>query len=465
MVVPASIAAYDERTLMPRPVGTHRRFSRETPVAWARGAHAVHRNTVAALSGWQSAGTVARVASGSARSPGTVALVTGFGAFYDKGHIACHRLPIGGKGLHNLLPLLARHVEESLGLLRRWEQTEARLHRHCEGSRRANNITCAQEAIVFRHDHSAISRFNVEIKRNRKANDDELRARLKHGLKVNGDSAISLAEVHGEVFHDNTMLSSAPSAICTLDSRAGLHHPGECSMRHAEGHQQKSEATAPSARHRLRRNRSFELTMAAGSTRIRPPAVVWALRGRERATREHAHTTVVSTLMVAAMVVTGSAAPPPALASVVVRGQAQLVDGVRPTTDGALYITARPATPDNIPAAVLSGSRGRPPPVLAARVAPPLSFPLDFTLEEPRDLTVEGAKDPPQWWRGSQLVVAARLDADGIAATRGPEDLVGSGTTAQGGTPGNAVLRIDLRDRGLGGKLLTSRAASQPGKP
>ena len=58
----------------------------------------------------------------------------------------------------------------------------------------------------------------------------------------------------------------------------------------------------------------------------------------------------------------------------------------------ALYITARPNKPDNVPKAILDGSRGKPPPVLIARYPLPKSnsedldwntqFPFEFTLTE-----------------------------------------------------------------------------------
>lgn len=41
----------------------------------------------------------------------------------------------------------------------------------------------------------------------------------------------------------------------------------------------------------------------------------------------------------------------------------------------ALYITARPNTADNVPRAILDGSRGKPPPVLIARIANIAEFP------------------------------------------------------------------------------------------
>ena len=134
----------------------------------------------------------------------------------------------------------------------------------------------------------------------------------------------------------------------------------------------------------------------------------------------------------------------------------------------ALYITCRPDRPDNVPRAILEGSRGRAPPVLTARYEMPtfpFSFQLtsgDFTLEgEPAapagsttDLAAEagpGVADP--WWIGDDLVVSARLDMDGIAATRSPEDLVGRALYRR--SRGGESVQIALSGRGAFGKFAT----------
>jgi hypothetical protein len=151
----------------------------------------------------------------------------------------------------------------------------------------------------------------------------------------------------------------------------------------------------------------------------------------------------------------------------------------------ALYVTARPSVPDNVPAAILDGSRGRPPPVLSARYANP-TFPFDFELSS-ADLTLEGgafaasaiaddggggARGDVVWWAGEDLVVSARLDTDGIASTRDRTDLVGRGvfrpsplppsttTTAiapPSGASAASVVSIELRGRGMFGKSVTAR--------
>ncbi len=108
----------------------------------------------------------------------------------------------------------------------------------------------------------------------------------------------------------------------------------------------------------------------------------------------------------------------------------------------ALYVTARPSAPDNIPKAILDGSRGRPPQVLSARYVNP-TFPFDFELTScnltPEDTaakarTLSSAVDDDDdddrgilWWGGDDLILSARLDTDGVALTRDSTDLVGRG--------------------------------------
>lgn len=134
----------------------------------------------------------------------------------------------------------------------------------------------------------------------------------------------------------------------------------------------------------------------------------------------------------------------------------------------ALYVTARPARPDNVPRAILDGGSGKAPPVLAARFAAP-KFPFEFALTA-RDLTPEGAAAGgaggatgvaagpswgAPWWAGEPLIVSARLDSDGVAATRDPTDLVGRGTCASAGE--GSVVTLELGGRGLFGRAVTGR--------
>jgi hypothetical protein len=138
----------------------------------------------------------------------------------------------------------------------------------------------------------------------------------------------------------------------------------------------------------------------------------------------------------------------------------------------ALYVTCRPDRPDNVPNAILSGSRGKPPPVLVARYENP-SFPFDFTLTT-NDLTVEGLPTVQNndsssssssgsffqyWWSQDTLIVSARLDSDGIAATRSPDDLVGRGVWNP--TKTDQVATVALQGRGPAGKFVTGGSGTK----
>lgn len=124
------------------------------------------------------------------------------------------------------------------------------------------------------------------------------------------------------------------------------------------------------------------------------------------------------------------------------------------TTTPALYITCRPDRADNVPAAILSGTRGKPPPILAARFANP-TFPFNFELSS-TDLTLEGAGGDAEndmfWWRNDDLIVSARFDSDGVAATRSPDDLVGRGIYRHSQS---SLVNIPLTGRGAFGKFAT----------
>jgi hypothetical protein len=131
-------------------------------------------------------------------------------------------------------------------------------------------------------------------------------------------------------------------------------------------------------------------------------------------------------------------------------------------SSAALYVTVRPDTPDNVPAAILSGTRGKPPPVMAARFPSP-TFPFEFQLTAPNNLTPEGASGIADiaslqeissfWWANDNLIVSARWDSDGVAATRSPEDLVGRANFRR--TAG--IVAIPLTGRGSFGKFVTNK--------
>jgi hypothetical protein len=155
--------------------------------------------------------------------------------------------------------------------------------------------------------------------------------------------------------------------------------------------------------------------------------------------------------------------------TVLLKGVVTLEDGIQPntetTTASALYVTCRPNKPDNVPGAILSGTRGKPPPVLAARFENP-TFPFEFTLSSPNELTMEGASadgnptsspvmDPERfWWKRDDLIVSARWDSDGVAATRSPEDLVGRGFLKNG----DDSVQVILTGRGAFGKFATGKS-------
>ena len=156
----------------------------------------------------------------------------------------------------------------------------------------------------------------------------------------------------------------------------------------------------------------------------------------------------------------------PASAAALLRGEVRIATGQLAAPDAALYLTARTNRADDVPKAILSGTRGKPPPIAAKRLAPPLSFPLAFELDDLSDLTPEGAAEPARWWERDELVLSARLDADGVAATRDPTDLVGRAICAspassrppptKPGAPPRCAL--ELGGRGVGGRLITTRA-------
>lgn len=186
----------------------------------------------------------------------------------------------------------------------------------------------------------------------------------------------------------------------------------------------------------------------------------------------------------------------PAVAAPILRGEVSVANGVEAPPSAALYLTTRPNVADDgghsqatrarspvpsarppsahthalfnlpaVPRAILSGTRGKAPPIAALRLAPPLRFPLQFELDD-TDLTPEGAAEPARWWGKGQLILSARLDSDGQAATREPTDLVGRAVCAplpagrEGEGPAAQAVpgcSVQLVGRGIGGKLVTSR--------
>jgi hypothetical protein len=109
--------------------------------------------------------------------------------------------------------------------------------------------------------------------------------------------------------------------------------------------------------------------------------------------------------------------------------------------NAALYVTLRPTD-------------GAAP--LAAKRLPLLgvSFPLELLLTEADELP--GAP-PLSSWEKVGLLVSGRLDSDGVAATRSPDDLVGRAAVGGRGAQRPAS-QLSLRGRGFGGRLVTQRS-------
>ena len=126
---------------------------------------------------------------------------------------------------------------------------------------------------------------------------------------------------------------------------------------------------------------------------------------------------------------------------VIVSGTVSAADAVV-GADAALYVTMRRG---GAPQAAFSKFKAVPEPSLAAVRIPMKgkSFPVDFSI--PRSALFPDAPALPDEIKDVALTVSARLDQDGVAATRGPDDLVGSVYT----TPSSAPAAIALEPRGV----------------
>ena len=126
---------------------------------------------------------------------------------------------------------------------------------------------------------------------------------------------------------------------------------------------------------------------------------------------------------------------------VIVSGTVSAADAVV-GPDAALYVTMRRG---GAPQAAFAKFKAVPEPSLAA-VRIPLkgkSFPIDFSIT--KSALFPDAPALPAEIKDVALTVSARLDQDGVAATRGPDDLVGSVYT----TPSSAPAAITLEPRGV----------------
>ncbi|MDB4430392.1 hypothetical protein N9140_00375, partial [bacterium] len=203
---------------------------------------------------------------------------------------------------------------------------------------------------------------------------------------------------------------------------------------------------------------------------------------------EHSRRSIIATTFTTLLTISSSSSTSCASAStddeekIYVKGVATLQSGITINNDtnnnpnnknAALYVTARPNKADNVPRAILDGSNGRPPPVLSARYPNP-TFPYEFRLTS-QNYTPEGASSSSSiieegnnddnnnngvWWEDEDLVISARFDTDGIAATRDPTDLVGRGLYIKKKKMDdneNNVVSLELQGRGLFGKSVTAK--------
>ena len=125
---------------------------------------------------------------------------------------------------------------------------------------------------------------------------------------------------------------------------------------------------------------------------------------------------------------------------VIVSGTVNAADAVV-GPDAALYVTMRRG---GAPQAAFAKFKAVPEPSLAAVRIPMKGkqFPIDFSI--PRSALFPDAPALPDEIKDVALTVSARLNQDGVAATRGPDDLVGSVYT----TP-SAPAAITLEPRGV----------------
>ena len=123
-------------------------------------------------------------------------------------------------------------------------------------------------------------------------------------------------------------------------------------------------------------------------------------------------------------------------------------------SDPAIYLTAR----QDVGIWTAQIKNMKPPPILTSRAAGPFAFPTEILLSAKNDITPEGVEIINQWQSGKKpIVVSARLDADGVAATRNAEDLVGKAIASKDSSGAWKGCEIQLTDRGVGGKLVTKK--------
>ena len=111
-------------------------------------------------------------------------------------------------------------------------------------------------------------------------------------------------------------------------------------------------------------------SLSCGQSRLEDDAAFDTPLSRRRGLRSLSFLGMISSLVFnkdAALAADGASSS--TSQTTVVSGKVALPSDVvlDPSTTGsaALYVTVRPDTPDNVPAAILSGTRGKPPPVMA----------------------------------------------------------------------------------------------------
>lgn len=118
----------------------------------------------------------------------------------------------------------------------------------------------------------------------------------------------------------------------------------------------------------------------------------------------------------------------------------------------ALYLTVR----EDVGIWQSAVRNQKPPPVLTKKITQLGDFPISFDITSQGDLTPEGAAYNT-WLSGKQpLSVAVRLDTDGVAATRDPDDLVGQGSSELVDGKWTDVV-VALEGRGVAGKFITNK--------
>lgn len=171
---------------------------------------------------------------------------------------------------------------------------------------------------------------------------------------------------------------------------------------------------------------------------------VWGLRPIEP---RQTHRPMVEGLSRRAILLTVMTSWPASSSDALVYGSIKVMStAIIPASDAAaLYITLRKGAAIDATASLV---RANPQPAIAAVKVPisAIKFPVDFTITT-ADLFPDVSAIAP----GTPITISARLDADGIAATRGPEDLVAS---AYGSVAAQTPVDLLLQPRGFVTKLM-----------